>query len=137
MKKNALVTAIEGEDIFVVPLIKSECAGCAAGCDKRGAAFAVSNSRGLDIKVGDTVKLASASLKENVRGLISLLFPVASAVAGYFLAAPIASLWGKTAGEGTRALCVLGFLFVAAGIVLLSTRSIKLSGKSEIISKMS
>ena len=131
--KKALVTSVEGDDVFVMPLIKSECASCAAGCDKRGNAFAVANPRKFPVKAGDAVRLGMSSVWQNIRGLIALLFPFCSAVAGYFLAPFVASLFGKTAGDGWRALCVLVFLGVASGIVLLLTRGVSVSGKNEIL----
>ncbi len=134
MKQKALVTAIEDENIFVVPLIKSECSTCTAGCDKRGSAFAVENIRKLNIKIGDTVNLGTASLWQGIRGLISLFFPILCAILGYFLSPLTARLFGKTNSEGTKALSVLFFLFISAFIVLLLTRKTKSSTKSIILS---
>ena len=128
MTDKALVVDIKDGIITVMPMIKSGCAGCTAECDKKSSTFPVENSLGLDVKVGSTVRLKAAKKAMMVQGLISILLPVA----GYFLATPICSLFGRTAGEDSKALGVLIPFMISSILVFVFTRKFKMPGTPDI-----
>ena len=132
MTDKALVVDIKDGIITVMPMIKSGCAGCTAECDKKSSTFPVENSLGLDVKVGSTVRLKAAKKAMMVQGLISILLPVACSVAGYFLATPICSLFGRTAGEDSKALGVLIPFMISSILVFVFTRKFKMPGTPDI-----
>ena len=132
MLEKGMITSIEKNTITVIPLITDACLSCTAGCAKRGKPFTVTNPRQLPVTTGTIVRVESSRSAQALQGVISLLFPFASAVGGYFCASPIASLFGKTAGDGMHAIGVLSFLFIAAAIVFFISRKIPFSGKPEI-----
>lgn len=133
MREKGMVTSIEKDTITVIPLITDACLSCTAGCAKRGKPFSVSNPRHLPLSQGSIVRVASPQSAQAFQGIISLLFPFACAVIGYFCASPIASLFGRTAGDGIRAICVLSFLVISASIVFFVSRKLPFPGKPEII----
>lgn len=133
MKEKALVTEIKQKEITVIPLITDACLSCTKGCAKQGKPFTVTNPNNLNVKKGSIVKIAASKKSENIQGIIALLLPVVFATAGFFLATPIASLFGKTAGEGTKAICVLSFLFISAATVFFTSRKFKFKGRPGII----
>jgi len=132
MNKKALVVSTE-DKITVQPLLKDSCAGCTSTCEKTGIQFTVSNPMELSVKPGSVVTLAASSISQAVQGILSLIFPVLCAVAGYFLSDPIASRLNLTRGDGTRSLFVLVFLFASSLAVFLITRLIPLPGTPQII----
>ncbi len=133
MKEKALVTKVEQNEITVIPLITDACLSCTKGCAKQGKPFTVTNPYNLEVKKGSIVKVAASKTSENIQGIFALLLPIIFAAAGFFLASPIASLFGKKAGEGTKALCVLSFLFISAAAVFFISRKIKFKGRPGII----
>ena len=90
------------------------------------------NPRDLPIKKGSLVIVDENKKVQAVRGIISLLFPVCSSVAGYFLASPIASLFKKSAGEVSKAVSVLIFLSISTAAVFLVSRMGKIRGRPQI-----
>lgn len=133
MKEKALVTEVNQNEITVIPLITDACLSCTKGCAKQGKPFTVANPNNLAVKKGSIVKVAASKSSENIQGIFALLLPVVFAAAGFFAANPIASIFGKTAGEGTKALCVLSFLFISAAAVFFISRKFKFKGKPGII----
>lgn len=133
MKEKALVTKVEQNEITVIPLITDACLSCTKGCAKQGKPFAVNNPNNLEVKKGSIVKVAASKSSENIQGIIALLLPVAFAALGFILAEPLASLFGKTAGEGTKAICVLSLLFISGAAVFFLSRKIKFKGRPGII----
>ncbi|MBO6176829.1 MAG: SoxR reducing system RseC family protein [Treponema sp.] len=132
MNKKALVVSTE-DKITVQPHLKDSCAGCTSTCEKTGIQFTVSNPMELSVKPGSVVTLAASNISQAVQGILSLIFPVLCAVAGYFLSDPIASRLNLTRGDGTRSLFVLAFLFASSLAVFLITRLIPLPGTPQII----
>lgn len=123
MRNQALVVSIDGSKISVIPLISDACINCnKSSCSKRGTPFTVLNSQGLPIKVGSKVLLSARIRNQATQGIISLLFPVATAIAGFFLINLIGQKLGQTVTEGKQALCVLICLALSSGIVLLNNR---------------
>ena len=132
MTDRALVVSVDGGEIMVLPLLKSDCTTCSAGCAKRGTAFAVKNPRDLPLKVGSAVRLCASRKMQGIQGFISLILPFLCAVAGYFCAGPIMGFFGKTAGDGAKALFVLFFLSLSSAGVFAVTRIKPLPGVPEI-----
>lgn len=130
--EKAIISKIDGGEILVLPLLKSECVTCAAGCAKQGSAFPVDNPRNLPIRTGDIVHLKAGAKVQAVQGILSLMVPFAAAVLGFFLAGPVMRLFNAPAGEGVKAVFVLAFLFISALTVFLITRCHPLPGKAEI-----
>jgi len=122
MRDKAVITKIEGTSVLVIPLITNACLSCKEGCAKQGRPFTVSNSRGFQLATGMVVRIGASAKAELFQAVFSLLFPVLCAFAGYFAAAPAASLAGKKATEGMHAGFVLAGLFVSALLVFLVSR---------------
>ena len=127
MHDTALVTAVSGKKITVIPLIKDACLSCKERCAKRGHPFEAANTKGLPLKEGSIVKINSAKKHEIAQAVFSLLFPISCAAGGYFLARPTAAALGKTAAaEGLQAgFVLLGFSAAAATVFWLSRKKIK------------
>ena len=132
MTDKAFVLSVQADAITVMPMQKDSCAACTADCAKRTASFTVNNPRNLDIKPGCTVKLSASRKNQAVQALVSLLLPILSAVAGYFLAGPVCAAFGFNAGDGAKAAGVL-ILFLAASLaVFFLTRKFPIPGTPEI-----
>ena len=126
MSSVYLVTEINGSTITVTPEPVEGCEGCTSGCgscSRNPVRIAVTNGRNFTLHTGDKVKIGMSATAAAVKGILALLFPVACAVLGYFLAP-------KT--ENMRALFVLIFLAAACIIVLVFTRIRYKSLKMEI-----
>lgn len=132
MREKGMVTAITGSEITVIPLITDACLSCTAGCAKRGKPFIVTNPKAFPLTTGSIVQVGSSKRAQAFQGVIALLFPFASAIAGYCCATPIAALFGKTAGEGSHAIGVLLCLFLSAALVYFISRKVPFPGKPEI-----
>lgn len=133
MNEKGMVTSVDESSVTIIPLITDACLSCKNGCAKRGKPFTVSNPKSFDISKGSIVRIGVAKNVQAVQGLVSLLFPFGAAVAGYFCASPIASLFGKSAGDGIKAICVLSFLLISAAIVFIVSRKNPVVGKPEIV----
>jgi len=133
MQEKGQVIQITNDTITVIPLISNACLSCASGCSKRGKPFVVVNPRHFAVTQGSIVKIGASKGTAALQGAIALLFPFFCAIAGFFCAKPVASLFGKTAGDGLRALFVLLFLVLSGILVFIVTRKIPFPGKPEII----
>ena len=123
MNAQYIVTAVHTDSVTLTPETDaSSCAGCGGNCGACNVRFSVANSRRLDVKPGQKVKIGMSAKHEALQGILSLVFPVLCAVGGFFAASPLAALFGKTPTEGGRALCVLVFLAAACAVVLIITR---------------
>jgi hypothetical protein len=123
MNAQYIVTAVNTDSVTLTPENdESSCTGCGGNCSACDVRFSVANSRRLDVKPGQKVKIGMSVKHEALQGILSLVFPVLCAVGGFFAASPLAGLFGKTATEGGRALCVLLFLAAACAVVLVITR---------------
>ena len=123
MKITAVVVSVQNNTISVSPVQKSGCASCTAECKQKSKAFVTANPFHYEVKTGDFVLIENSKKTQALQGIVSLLFPVASAVAGFFLAPKIAMLFGKESGDGFRAIGVLAFLLVSSLIVFISSRT--------------
>ncbi|MCK9170201.1 MAG: SoxR reducing system RseC family protein [Treponema sp.] len=123
MNAQYIVISADNDSVTLTPLDDAKaCAGCSGNCTACSVRFSVANSRHLDVKPGQKVKIGMSARHEALQGILSLVFPILCAVGGFFAAQPIASLFGKTVTEGMQAFCVLVFLAAACIIVLLITR---------------
>lgn len=123
MNAKYTVVSAEGDSVTVTPVEDaSSCASCGGSCEKCSVRFSVGNSRKFPVKAGDTVKIGMSAKHEALQGILSLAFPVLCAVAGYFTSPRTASLLGRAATEGWKAVSVLVFLAAACAVVLIITR---------------
>ncbi len=132
MQRKAVVISVDDGHATVMPIEKSECVSCSAGCKKKGEPMSVANSRNFALKVGDLVYIAASGRLQAVEGLVSLLFPFVSAVLGYFVSFPLAAKYSGAKADGVRAMFVLGFLFLSTALVFLITRFFPSKAKVEI-----
>jgi hypothetical protein len=133
MRDNALVTAVTPEAILVVPLLTDTCISCAeSSCARRGSPFPVDNPRGLPVKSGSVVSVAAKKRASAAQALFSLLFPIASAAAGYAVAPVVSAALGAALSEAFKAVCVLAGLALAAAVVLVVRRAGDKQTRAEI-----
>lgn len=85
MHERALVVGVIGDTVKVVPLISDVCIDCHSLCLYRGNPMTVSNRKHYDIKTGSIVKIGSARLIRAFFRLYALVFPLAAAIAAFFL----------------------------------------------------
>lgn len=142
MQKNAIVRSLQSPDakrpnvVIVEPLASMECASCSQSCSKKGQTLPAINSRGLDLKVNSIVTISTSKKQAAIESAVSLFFPIAMAVTGFFLSNPLfrffSSLFNETikkgstidaaCPEGLKALIVIIFFALASLTVLLLTR---------------
>lgn len=123
MHSHAFIVQVNDDEILAMQLITQACVTCTTGCLQRGKPFAVANSRHFPVGTGTVVRIGRSRFTRAVHGLVSLIVPVASAVAGYLLSGLIAKKIGFESTETFKAVCVMSFLAMAAGIVFVVSRS--------------
>ena len=133
MSKQAVVVSAKAGSLTVLPVSKPECASCASACSRKQEPVSVTNPKAFSLHTGDVVVIEQCGRRQAVEGLVSLLFPYCSAVAGYFAAAPFAARLDGRAADGIRALFVLLGLVLSAALVILVTRHFPLRGTAEIV----
>ncbi len=126
MTRYALVLSTEDE--IIVGLINKN-----GAVENKERGLPSDNPRDLPVKSGSVVIVDENKKVQAIRGIISLLFPVSSSVAGYFAASFLASLFKKSAGEISKALFVLIFLSISASLVFLASRMGKIRGRPQIV----
>ena len=133
MREKAFVINFEGKYVWVAPLITDACINCDhPACAKKGTPFLASNPGHLPVTCGDIVRITSPLKSHMLQGFMSLLFPVAAAITGYVLTAPIAQVLNITRSEGMKATGVLAGLALASALVyLINSRFLHLA-KPEI-----
>ncbi len=129
MRDKACIIKYENGIATVIPLLSDTCINCnSSTCAKRGTPFQASNPQNLKLKSGDIVKIEAPATTQIAQGFLSLIVPILSAVAGYFLAEPVAKLWGIPVTESMRTVGVLILLAFSTGIIfILSKTWLKLS----------
>lgn len=129
MRDKACVVKYENGIASVIPLLSDTCINCnSPTCAKRGTPFQASNPQNFNLKPGDVVKIEAPASIQIAQGFFSLLLPILAAVAGYFLAEPIANLRGVEVTEAMRATGVLILLAIATGVIFISSKTwLKLS----------
>lgn len=139
MQKNAIVRSLESPDskrkdvVIVEPVSSLKCVSCSLSCSKRQQTMQAINSKKLPLKVNSFVVISTSKKQSVFEGLVSIAFPIAMAVAGFFLANPvygfIFNLIKKDGAvnavcpEGLKALIVIVLFALASLTVLLVTRS--------------
>ena len=120
MRDKACIIKYENGIATVIPLLSDTCINCnSPTCAKRGTPFQASNPQNLKLKSGDIVKIEAPATTQIAQGFLSLIVPILSAVAGYFLAEPVAKLWGIPVTESMRTVGVLILLAFSTGIISL------------------
>ena len=123
MNAQYIVISADNDSVTLTPADDAKaCAGCSGNCTACSVRFSVANSRHMDVKPGQKVKIGMSARHEALQGILSLVFPILCAAGGFFAAQPLALLFGKTASEEMHAFCVLIFLAAACIVVLLVTR---------------
>ena len=133
MLSQAFITQIDGKNIHAMQLVTDACVTCSTGCIQRGKPFLLANRRNFAVQKGSIVRIGRSRFTRGVHGLASLIIPVASAIAGYFLAETIANKIGFESTEAFKAVCILFFLGASAGIVFAISRSSLHFTKPEIL----
>ncbi|MBQ0162094.1 MAG: SoxR reducing system RseC family protein [Treponema sp.] len=141
MQKNAIVHDVNSTDsknrkvILVEPIAFAECAHCHENCTKRIQTLFAVNPKNFEIKNGSLVIISTSKIQEAIQSIISLVFPIVMAIAGFVLSNPIYSFFQsiKKSGasstacpEGTKSLIVILFFSLASFIVLITSRARKL-----------
>ena len=129
MRDKACIIKYEEGIATVIPLLSDTCINCnSPTCAKRGTPFQASNPQNFKLKSGDIVKIEAPATTQIAQGFLSLILPILSAIAGYFLAEPVAQLFGVAVTESMRTAGVLILLALSTGIIfILSKTLLKLS----------
>lgn len=136
MHSHAFIVQTKDDEILAMQLITQDCVTCTTGCLQRGKPFAVANSRHFPVSKGTVVRIGRSRFTRAVHGLAPLVAPVASAVAGFLLSEGIAKKIGFESTETFKAVCVMSFLAVSAGVVFAVSRSRLHFLKPEILQVM-
>lgn len=124
MRDFAIVTGIEGQKIEVVSLISDACVTCnSIDCAKDGKRFHVINKKNLPLKENAIIRIGFPRILNGFLGLLSLLFPIAGAGAGFLLSPRIFARFGFAPSQANQALCVGAFFFAASLIVFVISRT--------------
>lgn len=124
MRDFAIITGIEGQRIEVVSLISDACVTCnSIDCAKQGKPFHVINRKNLSLKENNIVRIGFPRILNGILGLISLLFPIFSAVSGLLLSPIIAQKSGSDLTQSFQAMIVGIFFVVASLIVFIVSRT--------------
>ena len=124
MRDFAIVKSIDGRKIEVVSLISNACVTCnSIDCAKKGKSFCVLNKKNFPLEENAIVRIGFPRILRGILGLISLLFPIASATAGFLFSDEIASYFNISFTPSIQA-CITGIFFtVAALLVFLGART--------------
>lgn len=130
MKKLYKVSRVVEDKVEIIPYDKSACSNCSSSCSGCRVVLTARNPKKLELKTGMTVTASVLTAFQGFCNVIALFIPVLSAIGGFFLSSPIATLFKTENTESFKALCVLVFLFVPGLIIFLLTR--KRSGLIEL-----
>src|SRR5574344_923532 len=132
MHNKACIVKIDGKNVWIAPLITDSCINCNhSSCAKRGSPFVAINTQKTPLQCGDIVSIKASAKSQFLQGLWSIIFPIASAIGGYFAAEHFITVHNALqAGsqhiikniEGIKALGVLSFLVIAVIAILLVNR---------------
>lgn len=116
MRDFAIVKSIDGQKIEVVSLISDACVICNnTSCAKKGKGFYVLNKKNIPLKENNIIRIGFPKLLDGILGLISLLFPIASSVAGFLLAPRLCSHFNYILNPSSQA-CIVGIFFVLSAL---------------------
>ncbi|MBO5235802.1 MAG: SoxR reducing system RseC family protein [Spirochaetaceae bacterium] len=134
MRNKACVLNFEKDSVWVTPILSDTCINCnQPACEKRGKPFPAINPKAFELKCGDVVQLGVSAKAQFAQVFLALIIPILAAIGGYFLAEPVAQLFGKMVTEGMRAVGVLLCLGITTTIITIITRSKLILSKPVII----
>lgn len=118
MRDFAIVTGIEGQRIEVVSLVSDACVVCnSIDCARQGKSFHVLNKKNLPLHENNIIRIGFPRILNGILGLVSLLFPIASSIAGFFLV-PYFSRRFQFAFTPSSQACVVGIFFVFSSLLV-------------------
>ena len=129
MRDFAIVKSIDGQKVEVVSLISDACVTCnSIDCAKQGISFHVLNKKNLPLEENNIIRIGFSRTLKGILGLISLLIPIASSIAGFFLTPFFAGRIGFEVTPSSQA-GVVGVFFTASSLLifLISRTDIHLS----------
>ena len=129
MRDFAIVKSIEGQKVEVVSLISDACVTCnSIDCAKQGISFHVLNKKNLPLEENNIIRIGFSRMLKGILGLISLLIPIASSIAGFFLTPFFAGRIDFEVTPSSQA-GVVGVFFTASSLLifLISRTDIHLS----------
>ncbi len=116
MRDFAIVKEIDGQHVEVVSLISEACLSCnSIDCVRHGKSFHVINKKNLPLKENNIIRIGFPRILNGILGLISLLFPILSSVAGYLLVPYLSQRFDFLVTPESQA-CVVGNFFTAAAL---------------------
>lgn len=119
MRDFAIVKSIDGQKIEVVSLISDACVTCnSIDCAKQGISFHVLNKKNLPLEENSIIRIGFSRTLKGILGLLSLLFPIASSVAGFFLTPFFAGRLGFELTPSSQA-CLVGLFFTLASLIVI------------------
>ncbi|MDR1748169.1 MAG: SoxR reducing system RseC family protein [Spirochaetaceae bacterium] len=129
MREKAMVVRIDTEGVWVKAVEIEACINCEnSGCRKEGNPFFCLNPKQLPLSAGSYVRVAAPVRGRLFEGFRAILFPLAAAAAGYFLASAVLPL--TAGGEGWKAGTALLFLLLSAVLVFCLSSSGRSSARS-------
>lgn len=118
MREFAIVREIDGQKIEVVSLISDACVVCnSIDCAKQGKSFHVINKKNLPLRENSIIRIGFPRILGGILGLISLLFPIASSIAGFFLTPYFSERFDFAVTASSQA-CVVGIFFVVSAFIV-------------------
>lgn len=125
MRDKGCIVSYKDGIASVIPLLSDTCINCnSPTCAKRGTPFLATNPHNLDLHPGDVVKIEAPASIQLAQGIFSLLLPILGAVAGFFLAAPLATALGREPTEAMRAGGVLLMLILTTLIIFILSKTL-------------
>ncbi|MBR7063699.1 MAG: SoxR reducing system RseC family protein [Treponema sp.] len=117
------VQSVKNDAVIVAPVIdSSSCQNCSKRCSSCTLAFSVFNSKNIPLQEGQKVTIKMSAKNELKQAVFSLVFPIASAVLGFFLASIIRISENDVAQSSFCALVSVVFLVLAGSFVLLYSK---------------
>lgn len=114
MRDKALVVSVTGNKVLVKPLLTGACINCKkSSCAQQGTPFRVANPEHFTLAAGSVVTLTASKAAQAFQALFALLFPIASAIAGYMV---------SPENEKSRAIWSIAGFILASVIVFIVTR---------------
>lgn len=124
MRDFAIVTGIDGQKIEVVSLISDACVACnSIECARRGKSFCVINKKNLPLRENAVVRIGFPRVLNGILGLISLLVPILSALAGFLLSPLLSERVGFALNQTSKALTTGAFFLAATFVIMLVSRT--------------
>ncbi len=133
MRDKACIIKYENGIATVIPLLTDTCINCnSSTCAKRGTPFQAANPHNLQLRPGNIVKIEAPASIQIVQGLFSLILPILGAVAGFFLADPVAAAIGVAPTEGLRAGGVLAMLALSTVSIFFLSKTLLRLTKAQV-----